>query len=111
MPAPEPGEQRAWPLLRKGAPAAGVAIALDLHLLLRHDLPPLYKILSLDPLNPKDNRLDAICTACYERVAIFHPGAEIALGHQDHDDSVDALYCTQSSEIRMGAAAHAGRGL
>jgi hypothetical protein len=61
MPAPEPGEQRAWPLLGKGAPAAGVAIALDLHLLLRHDLPPFYKILSLDPLNPKDNRLAAIC--------------------------------------------------
>jgi hypothetical protein len=63
--------------------------------------PPLYKILSLDPLNLKDNRL----------AAIFHPGAGIALGHQDHDDSVDALYCTQSSEIRMAAAAHARRGL
>jgi hypothetical protein len=88
-----------------------VATALDLHLLLRHDLSPLYKILSLDPLNLKDNQLDAICTACYERAAIFHPGGEIALGHQDHDDSVGALYGTQSSEIRMAAAAHARRGL
>jgi hypothetical protein len=74
-------------------------------------LPPLYKILSLNPLNLKDNRLAAIGTTRYEPAAIFHPGAEIALGHQDHDDSVDALYCTQSSEIRMAAAAHARRGL
>jgi hypothetical protein len=86
-------------------------MALDLHLLLRHDLPPLYKILSLDALNLKDNRLAAICTTRYERAAIFHPGAEIAPGHQDHDDSLDALYCTQSSEIRMAAAARARRGL
>jgi hypothetical protein len=101
MPAPEPGEQRIWPLLRTGAPAAGVAIALDLHILVRHDFPPLYEILSLDPLNLKDNRLAAIC----------HPGAGIALGHQDHDDSVDALYGTQTSEIRMTAAPHARHGL
>lgn len=110
MPAPEPGEQRTWPLLRKGAPAAGVAIALDLRLLLRHDFTPFYKILFLDSLNLKDNRLAAICTTRYARAAIFHPGTEIALGHQDHDDSVDSLYFTQSSEIRMAAAAHARRG-
>jgi len=88
-----------------------VATALDLHLLLCHDLSPLYKILSLDPLNLKDNQLDAICTTRYERAAIFHPGAEIALGHQDHDEYVGALYCSQSSEIRMDAAAQARRGL
>jgi hypothetical protein len=74
-------------------------------------LPPLYKSLSLDPLNLKDNRLAAIGTTRYEPVAIFHPGAGIALGHQDHDDSVDALYGTQTSEIRMDAAARARRGL
>jgi hypothetical protein len=110
MPAPEPGEQRIWPLLRMGAPYAGVAIALDLRLLLRHDFTPFYKILFLDSLNLKDNRLAAICTTRYERATVFHPGTEIALGHQDHDDSVDAWYCTQSSEILMAAAAYARRG-
>jgi hypothetical protein len=74
-------------------------------------LPPLYKILSLDQLNLKDNGLAAICTTRYERAAIFHPGAQIALGHQDHDDLVDLLHRMESSEIRMSAAAHAGRGL
>jgi hypothetical protein len=93
-----------------GAPYAGVAIALDLRLLLRHDFTPFYKILFLDSLNLKDNRLAAICTTRYERATVFHPGTEIALGHQDHDDSVDAWYCTQSSEILMAAAAHARRG-
>jgi hypothetical protein len=43
MPAPEPGEQRIWPLLCTGAPGAGVATAYDLHILLRHDFPPCIK--------------------------------------------------------------------
>jgi hypothetical protein len=110
MPAPEPGEQRIWPLLRTGTPYAGVAIALDLHILLGHDTSPLHKILSLDPLNLKNKRLATIGTIRYERTAIFHPGAEIAPGHQDPDDFVDPLHRIESSKIRMDAAARARRG-
>jgi hypothetical protein len=99
MPAPEPGEQRTWPPLSKGTPPAGVAIALDLHLLLRHESSPLYNTLSLNPLNLQDNR----------RAAILHLGAEFALAHQGHDDAADPSYRPQSSGIRMAAAAFAGR--
>jgi hypothetical protein len=42
-------------------------------------------------LHLEDNWLDTIRAAGDEVVFIFHPGAEIALCHQDHDDLVNVI--------------------
>jgi hypothetical protein len=48
-------------------------------------------IWSFQPLYFKDNRFDPISTAGNEIFFVFHPGTEVTLGHQDHDDLVDII--------------------